>query len=290
MRARFRSYGETSTRTRSPGRIRIRKRRILPATWPRTSCPLSSCTRNMAFGSASTTSPSNSTFSSFAKPDRVLDHSHVGCLGALLAFAELVFDLRALGERTEPVALDGGEVHERVLAPLIGGDEAEALLVAEPLHDPGCHLSIHPLHACAAPWSGPDGGFIPVAGAHQGLFSLRRRRVGVGRILRRRLVLLGIELGATAWGPLLGLLLILFRLGRLGLVGVVGRVAEAELVAAVAGVVAEERLRDERLLRRREGTAEAAHDRLRIGAPDGGRERAAVHRFAEEQRVHLGAG
>jgi hypothetical protein len=29
---------------------------------------LSSCTRNMAFGSASTTSPSNSTFSSFAKP------------------------------------------------------------------------------------------------------------------------------------------------------------------------------------------------------------------------------
>src|SRR5919106_5121300 len=151
IRARFRSYGETSTRTRSPGRIRIRKRRILPATWPRTSCPLSSCTRNMAFGSASTTSPSNSTFSSFAKPDRVLDHSHVGCLGAFLAFTELVFDLRALGERTESVALDGGEVHERVLAALIGGDEAEALLVAEPLHDPGCHLSIHPLHAYAAP-------------------------------------------------------------------------------------------------------------------------------------------
>src|SRR5918992_1698746 len=151
MRARFRSYGETSTRTRSPGRIRIRKRRILPATWPRTSCPLSSCTRNMAFGSASTTSPSNSTFSSFAKPDRVLDHSHVGCLWALRAFAELVLDLRALGERTESVALDGGEVHERVLAALIGGDEAEALLVAEPLHDSGWHLLEHPLHACAAP-------------------------------------------------------------------------------------------------------------------------------------------
>src|SRR3954470_24955840 len=68
MRARFRSYGETSTLTRSPGRMRMRKRRILPATWPRTSWPLSSCTRNMAFGRASTTSPSNSTFSSFAKP------------------------------------------------------------------------------------------------------------------------------------------------------------------------------------------------------------------------------
>src|ERR671910_3254986 len=136
MRARLRSYGETSTRTRSPGKIRIRKRRILPATWPRTSCPLSSCTRNMAFGSASTTSPSNSTFSSFAK----LDDSHVGCLGALRAFAELVLDLRALRERTESVALDGGEVDERVLAAIIGGDEAEALLVAEPLHDSGWHL------------------------------------------------------------------------------------------------------------------------------------------------------
>src|SRR5215210_849494 len=67
MRARLRSYGETSTRTRSPGRMRIRNRRILPATCPSTSWPLSSCTRNMAFGSASTTSPSNSTFSSFAK-------------------------------------------------------------------------------------------------------------------------------------------------------------------------------------------------------------------------------
>src|SRR4051812_41100376 len=44
--------------------MRMRKRRILPATWPSTSWPLSSCTRNIAFGSASSTSPSNSTFSS----------------------------------------------------------------------------------------------------------------------------------------------------------------------------------------------------------------------------------
>src|SRR5918911_429684 len=64
MRARLRSYGLSSTRTRSPGRMRMRKRRILPATCPRTSWPLSSCTLNIAFGSASTTSPSNSTFSS----------------------------------------------------------------------------------------------------------------------------------------------------------------------------------------------------------------------------------
>src|ERR687894_547656 len=121
MRARLRSYGETSTRTRSPGRIRMRKRRILPATWPSTSWPLSSCTLNIAFGSASTTSPSNSTFSSLGNPDRVLsslaggassDRSHVCRLRALGAPAELVLDLGALDERPESVPLDGGEVDE----------------------------------------------------------------------------------------------------------------------------------------------------------------------------------
>src|SRR5918998_1067747 len=126
MRARSRSYGDTSTRTRSPGRMRIRKRRILPATWPSTSCPLSSCTRNMAFGSASTTSPSNSTFSSFAKSS---DHPYVGRLRALGALSELVLDARALCERAEAVAFNRGEVDERVLAAFIGGDEAEALLI-----------------------------------------------------------------------------------------------------------------------------------------------------------------
>src|SRR6476620_9932048 len=135
MRARLRSYGETSTRTRSPGRMRMRKRRILPATCPSTSWPLSSCTRNIAFGSASTTSPSNSTFSSFAK----LDDPDVGRLRALGGLADLVLDLRALYEGAEAVARDTREVDERVLAPVIGGDEPEALLVAEPLHHTGGH-------------------------------------------------------------------------------------------------------------------------------------------------------
>src|SRR5919199_4141548 len=106
MRARLRSYGETSTRTRSPGRMRIRKRRILPATWPSTSWPLSSWTRNMAFGSASTTSPSNSTFSSLGTS---LDDPHVRGLGALGGLADLVLDLRTLGEGAEAVASDPGE-------------------------------------------------------------------------------------------------------------------------------------------------------------------------------------
>src|SRR4051812_34648457 len=117
--------------------MRIRKRRIFPATWPSTSCPLSSCTRNMAFGSASTTSPSNSTLSSFAK----LDDPDVRGLRALRALAELEFDLCAFGQRAETIARDPGEVDERVLTSVIGRDEAEALLVAEPLHDTGSHLT-----------------------------------------------------------------------------------------------------------------------------------------------------
>src|SRR5829696_5647729 len=112
MRPRLRSYGETSTRTRSPGRMRMRKRRIFPAQWPSTSCPLSSCTRNIAFGSASTTSPSNSTLSSFAK----LDDPDVRGLRALRARAELELDLRALRQGLEAIARDAGEVDERVLA------------------------------------------------------------------------------------------------------------------------------------------------------------------------------
>src|SRR3954468_3735543 len=127
MRARLRSYGETSTRTRSPGRIRMRKRRIFPATWPRTSWPLSSFTRNMAFGRASTTSPSNSTFSSFAKlptAPRVLDEAHVLRLRTLLAPAQFELALGALRKRAEAVGLDRGEVDERVRPAVIGGDEA----------------------------------------------------------------------------------------------------------------------------------------------------------------------
>src|SRR4051812_32590062 len=117
--------------------MRIRNRRILPATWPSTSCPLSSCTRNMAFGSASVTSPSNSTLSSFAK----LDDPDVRGLRALRALAELEFDLRTFGQRPEAIAGDAGEVDERVLASVIGRDEAETLLVAEPLHDTSSHLT-----------------------------------------------------------------------------------------------------------------------------------------------------
>src|SRR3954471_14791663 len=145
MRARLRSYGETSTRTRSPGLIRMRKRRIFPATWPSTSWPLSSCTRNMAFGRASTTSPSNSTFSSL---DKALEDPDVRGLWAFRPLPELVFDLRAFGERPEAISGDRREMDERILPAVIGRDEAEALLVAEPLHDTGSHPTALLVPAC----------------------------------------------------------------------------------------------------------------------------------------------
>src|SRR5688572_19051568 len=69
-----------------------------------------------------------------------LDHPDVRGLRALRAFAKLVLDLRTLRQGPEAVARDTGEMDERVLAPVIRGDEPEALLVAEPLHDTGSHI------------------------------------------------------------------------------------------------------------------------------------------------------
>src|SRR4051794_20286173 len=187
MRARLRSYGETSTRTRSPGRMRIRKRRIFPATWPSTSWPLSSCTRNMAFGRASTTSPSNSTFSSL---DKALKHPHVRGLWALRALPELVGHLRPFGERPEATPGDRREMDERVLAAVIGGDEPEALLVAEPLHDTGSHPTALLVPACrGGKFYQPEGPLSAVVG--RGLRAAGGR-LGSGRGLRLRLVGAGI--------------------------------------------------------------------------------------------------
>src|SRR5215217_9070923 len=79
-----------------------------------------------------------------------LDDPDVGCLRALAGLAELVLDLRALRERAEAVTRDTREVHECILPPIVWGDEAEALLVAEPLDDTSCHTTPpHCLNRCA---------------------------------------------------------------------------------------------------------------------------------------------
>src|SRR3954469_1018641 len=67
-----------------------------------------------------------------------------GALGTLLG---VVLNPGALGEGAEPIARDPGEMDEEVLAGLIGRDEPEALVVAEPLHGAGRH-ALPPRRRC----------------------------------------------------------------------------------------------------------------------------------------------
>src|SRR3712207_5774818 len=55
-------------------------------------------------------------------------------LGTLLTLANLVGHLLAFLEVPKPFARNGGEVYEYVLAPVVWGDEAVALILTEPLH------------------------------------------------------------------------------------------------------------------------------------------------------------
>src|SRR6266568_8193545 len=69
MRPRVKSYGESSTATLSPARMRMKFLRILPETCARTWCLFSSSTRNIAFGSGSITVAMTSMASSFEFPE-----------------------------------------------------------------------------------------------------------------------------------------------------------------------------------------------------------------------------
>src|SRR6202162_3602717 len=64
IRPRVRSYGDSSTRTLSPGRIRMKFFRILPETCARTWCLFSSSTLNIALGRGSMTTAITSIASS----------------------------------------------------------------------------------------------------------------------------------------------------------------------------------------------------------------------------------
>src|SRR5262247_3498055 len=74
MRPRVKSYGESSTATLSPARMRIKFLRILPETCARTWCLFSSSTRNIAFGSGSITVAMTSIASSLGKLSTFLRH------------------------------------------------------------------------------------------------------------------------------------------------------------------------------------------------------------------------
>src|SRR3954453_8012555 len=68
-----------------------------------------------------------------------LERGDVDGLGALVAGLGVEGDLRALSQRLEAVGVDAGVMDEEVLATLVRGHEAEALVVVEPLHGSGSH-------------------------------------------------------------------------------------------------------------------------------------------------------
>src|SRR3954463_4998448 len=60
-------------------------------------------------------------------------------LRAFVALLLLVGDTRPLRQRAIPVRVDAAVMDEQVAVALVGGDEAEPLVVAEPLDGPGGH-------------------------------------------------------------------------------------------------------------------------------------------------------
>src|ERR671927_269242 len=92
-----------------------------------------------------------------AKREWCLREAHVRGVRALGALLRVVRDLRTLGEGTEAVPLDCREVDEEVLAPVLRRDEAEALLVAEPLDgsDGHCVVRLHGVGVLRTRRSGP---------------------------------------------------------------------------------------------------------------------------------------
>src|SRR4051794_12119127 len=70
------------------------------------------------------------------------DGPDVDRLRTLVAGLGLVLHARALGERAVAIGFDAAVVDEEVLAAFIGSDEAEALLVAEPLNGALCHVFV----------------------------------------------------------------------------------------------------------------------------------------------------
>src|SRR3712207_434997 len=75
-------------------------------------------------------------------------------LRTLLALAYLVGDLLSLLKVPEPAALYSGEVHEEVLAPVVGGYEPVALILAEPLNSSLGH-AFAPTFLSRGPTAGP---------------------------------------------------------------------------------------------------------------------------------------
>src|SRR5215218_2719551 len=72
--------------------------------------------------------------------------SEIGCglLAAAPVGLNVIPDLLTLSEAAHTRTVDGADVHEHILAALVGLDEAITLLFVEPLHSTGRHcMSFH---------------------------------------------------------------------------------------------------------------------------------------------------
>src|SRR3954452_8223623 len=96
--------------------------------------------------SAARTAQARGTLGAAGSEQAWLEDRDVDGLRALVARLGVIRDLRALGEGAEAVRVDAGVVHGEVLAPLVGRDEAEALVVVEPLNDAAGHDVKRPPH------------------------------------------------------------------------------------------------------------------------------------------------
>src|SRR5271154_744249 len=67
------------------------------------------------------------------------DRLDVSGLGALLALLRVVGDLGPLLQRAIALAVDARVMHEQVLVAVVGGNETEPLVVAEPLYGASWH-------------------------------------------------------------------------------------------------------------------------------------------------------
>src|SRR5215208_2595458 len=74
-----------------------------------------------------------------------LERLHVDGLGPPVAGLGIKGHLGALSQRLEPFAADAAVVDEEVFSALVRGDEAEALVVVEPLDGSGWH-ALPPSH------------------------------------------------------------------------------------------------------------------------------------------------
>src|SRR5690348_4813552 len=71
-------------------------------------------------------------------------HADVARLGAFLALGHIELDLLVLLEIPVARTCNRAEMHEDVRAPVVLGDEAEALLTVEPLHGSCAHKQFPP--------------------------------------------------------------------------------------------------------------------------------------------------